>query len=561
MAGSVTSDRLRELAAFRVELGCAISLYLGFDPSTAATIPAAQAKINSLLDEAQKSAFANRGELTHDQRGGLQADFDRIRKFLTEDFDRSGVHGVAIFAAGLDHFWNVNLLSQPVLDDVRVGPDFYVAPLVPLLGRGNGAIVAVVDRERGLLFVLQDGRLEPLADLSEEQPGKHDQGGRSQARYQRHIEELVRDHLRTVADDLDKQLRSGIARHVVVVGPDEARSDFEGLLSHEAKAAVVGMTSGEGYATPNELLELAVPFIEHARVAEETAILERWQEEAGRNGRAAAGWEQTLESASDGRVEVLLFQEGVRREAYQCPQCGRAQSVDGACPLDGTHMVQRDDGVDLAVRRTLAHGGDVHSLARERRARPKEDLISAMTAVVDEGDRLTEDELVGTCALLLNAGHEATVNVTGNGWWALFRHPLELGRLRKEPTLVSSAIEELMRWDTPLQLFERWVLEDIEVRGARIGKGAELGLLFGSANRDPAVFAKPDGFDLGREPNPHLTFGAGIHFCLGAALARLELETSFATVLRRLPNMELVETPTWKPNYIIRGLRELRVRG
>ena len=375
----MTSERLRELAEFRVELGCAISLYLGFDPSTAATIPAAQAKINSLLDEAQKSAFANRGELTHDQKAGLQADFERIRKFLVEDFDRSGVHGIAIFAAGLDNFFSVNLLSEPVPDDVRVGPDFYIAPLVPLLGRGNGAIVAVVDRERGLLFVLQNSRLEPLADLTEEQPGRHDQGGWSQARYQRHIEELVRDHLRTVAEDVDKQLRSGIARHLVVVGPEEARSDFEGLLSHEAKAAVVGMTSGEGYATPSELLELALPFIEQARLAEETTILERWQEEAGRNGRAAAGWEQTLESASDGRVEVLLFQEGVQREAYQCPQCGRAQAVDGACPLDGTHLEPREDGVDLAVHRTLAHGGDVHSLPRERdELRPAEGIAALL---------------------------------------------------------------------------------------------------------------------------------------------------------------------------------------
>jgi peptide chain release factor subunit 1 len=378
MAGTVTSERLRELAGFRVEQGCAISLYLGFDPATAGTIPAAQAKINSLLDEAQKSAFANRSELTHDQKGGLQSDFDRIRKFLVEDFDRSGVQGVGIFAAGLDGFFSVNLLSDLVPDDVRVGPDFYIAPLVPLLGRGNGAIVAVVDRERGLLFVLQNGRLEPLADLTEEQPGKHDQGGWSQARFQRHIDELVRDHLRTVADDLDKQLRSGIARHVVIVGPDEARSDFEGLLSHEAKAAVIGATAGEGYATPSELLELALPFIEQARLADETAILERWQEEAGRNGRAATGWDQTLESASDGRVEVLLFREGVQREAYQCPKCGRAQAVDGACPLDGTHMEEREDGVDLAVRRTLAHGGDVHSLARERPELEPADGIAAL---------------------------------------------------------------------------------------------------------------------------------------------------------------------------------------
>ena len=366
MTGTVTTERLRELAAFRVEQGCAISLYLGFDPSTSATIPAASVKFNSLLDEAQKSAFATRRELTHDQKLGLQSDFDRIRTFLTEGFDRSGVHGVAIFADGLDNVWSVNPLSETVPDDARVGPDFYVAPLVPLVGRGNGAIVAVIDRERGLLFVLKNGRLEALADLTEEQPARHDQGGWSQARFQRHIDELARDHLRTVAEDLDKQLRSGIARHVVVVGPEAARSDFEGLLSQEAKSAVIGMTSGEGWASPSELLELAVPFIEQARLAEETEILERWQAEAGRNGRAAAGWDETLESASDGRVEILLFQQGIQRQAYQCPKCGRAQAVDGACPLDGTHMEARDDGVDLAVHRTLAHGGDVHSLPRER---------------------------------------------------------------------------------------------------------------------------------------------------------------------------------------------------
>jgi cytochrome P450 len=151
------------------------------------------------------------------------------------------------------------------------------------------------------------------------------------------------------------------------------------------------------------------------------------------------------------------------------------------------------------------------------------------------------------------------VNVTGNGWWALFRHPEALARLHAVPELVPLAVEELMRWDTPLQLFERWVLEDVEIRGMHVPRGAELGLLFGSANRDPATFAVPDELRLDRDPNPHVTFGAGIHFCLGAPLARLELQTSFATVLRRLPRLELVEAPQWKPGYIIRGLRSLRV--
>jgi unspecific monooxygenase len=206
-----------------------------------------------------------------------------------------------------------------------------------------------------------------------------------------------------------------------------------------------------------------------------------------------------------------------------------------------------------------AFGDYLRALAAERRHRPGEDLISRLATVVDDGRRLSEDELVGTCVLLLNAGHEASVNVAGNGWWSLFRRPAQLERLRADRSLVRGALEELMRWDTPLQLFERWVLEDVEVRGVPIPKGAELGLVFGSANRDPSVFDDPDRLDLGRAPNPHLSFGAGIHFCLGAPLARLELEIAFTTILDRLPRLELVEEPRWKPNYIIRGLEGLRV--
>jgi unspecific monooxygenase len=213
-----------------------------------------------------------------------------------------------------------------------------------------------------------------------------------------------------------------------------------------------------------------------------------------------------------------------------------------------------------AVRACIEFGDYLVDLSRERRARPQDDLITALTQVVDEGDVLTEDELVGTCVLLLNAGHEATVNVTGNGWWALFRNPDQLSRLRDDPSLLATAVEELMRWDTPLQMFERWVLADVELGGLVVPRGAELGLLFGSANRDPDVFPDAGRLDVGRDPNPHVSFGAGVHFCLGAALARLELQTSFGTVLRRLPHMELVEEPTWKPGYVIRGLQSLRVR-
>ncbi len=201
----------------------------------------------------------------------------------------------------------------------------------------------------------------------------------------------------------------------------------------------------------------------------------------------------------------------------------------------------------------------LRGLARFRRTRPADDLITAMVQVRDVGDRLTEDELIGTCVLLLNAGHEATVNVTGNGWWSLFRNPDQLAALRADPGLLPTAVEELMRYDTPLQMFERWVLEDMTCSGVDLAKGTEIALLFGSANHDPEVFVDPGRLDLARVDNPHISFGAGIHFCLGAPLARLELELSFGTLLRRAPTLALMTEPEWKAGFIIRGLKDLLV--
>ncbi len=223
--------------------------------------------------------------------------------------------------------------------------------------------------------------------------------------------------------------------------------------------------------------------------------------------------------------------------------------------LNPSTEMQRD-----AVRASNEFSAYLRELARERKQDPGEDLISQLALVVDEGEQLTEDELVGTVVLLLNAGHEATVNSTLLGWWSLFRNPDRLRELRADRSLLPNAIEELLRFDTPLQMFERWVLEPFEIHGVEIPRGAELGLLFGSANRDPSVFERPDELDLTREPNAHLSFGAGIHFCLGAPLGRQELQVSFATLMDRFPNLELVEEPTWKPNYVIRGLEGLRVR-
>jgi cytochrome P450 len=223
--------------------------------------------------------------------------------------------------------------------------------------------------------------------------------------------------------------------------------------------------------------------------------------------------------------------------------------------LHPTEQMQRD-----AVRASVEFGDYLRALARERRDAEGDDLITLLAHVVDEGERLTEDELVGTCVLLLNAGHEATVNATLLGWRQLFRHPDQLAALRADHRLIPTAVDELLRYDTPLQMFERWVLDDAELHGVEVPRGAELGLLFGSANRDPAVFEAPGELRLDRVPNPHLTFGAGIHFCLGAPLGRIELQSSMRGLLSRFPYMELAEEPRFEPNYIIRGLEGLRVR-
>ncbi|WP_029430195.1 cytochrome P450 [Blastococcus sp. URHD0036] len=216
-----------------------------------------------------------------------------------------------------------------------------------------------------------------------------------------------------------------------------------------------------------------------------------------------------------------------------------------------------EDAAERAAAEFVAY---LRDLAAERRREPGEDLLSHLVSVRDtDGDRLTEDELVTTCILLLNAGHEATVNVSGNGLLALLEHPEQLARLRADPGLLPTAVEELMRFDSPLQLFERTATDDVEIGGVTVEQGQKIAALLGSANRDPAVFADPDGLDVGRTPNPQISFGAGVHFCIGAPLARVELQATFGALLSRTSRLELGYPPRRRPEFVIRGLAELPV--
>ena len=374
MAATISWDNLRQLAAFRAEKGCAISFYVDLDPSITPTAGDAATRVRSLLDEGLKSDGATRADYTHAQRQALRGDFDRIRRYFEDDFVREGAHGLAVFSSGLDNLWRPLPLAQSVADEVHVGRELYLTPLVPLVGRGDGALVAVVSREQGRLYRLRAGRLDDVADRFEEQPGQHDQGGWSQARYQRHIEKLVEEHFKGVADELSQHVRRARSARVVVVCPEDMRGDFENLLPSDVRPAIVGWTRAEAHAGPTELLDVVMPELERAREQDEQRLVERWREEAGRNGRAASGWEQTLEAASDARVEVLAFTEGASREAWQCPACGRVNVAGGRCPLDGTEMEARSDGLDLAIHQTLVHGGSVLALRHRRDLDPAEGI-------------------------------------------------------------------------------------------------------------------------------------------------------------------------------------------
>lgn len=367
MAGPITSEQLRELAAFRASQGCAVSIYVGLDASTVPTPGDLASHTRSVLARAERQLEERRDALSPPERKALDADIERIATWFESDFSREGVSGVAIFAAELDGLFRPLMLPWPVDDDARIAEQLYLAPLVRGTGRGDGAVIAYVGRERGDVYLLRGGRLTPLVDESADVPGQHGQGGWSQGRYERHIETIVDRHLREVADALDRCVRNLRGTRVVLVGLEETRASFEEMLSSEARTALIGWTTAEAHADASGLLDAARPLLDEWRIGHEDELLGRWREEAARDGRAATGWEETLQAASDGRVELLLVQDGADRTAYVCPACGRAQAQDGSCPLDGTTMQQADTGLDLAIHHTLTHGGRVEVIGEEHR--------------------------------------------------------------------------------------------------------------------------------------------------------------------------------------------------
>jgi len=231
-----------------------------------------------------------------------------------------------------------------------------------------------------------------------------------------------------------------------------------------------------------------------------------------------------------------------------------ARSLDAAILPAGSDVLPRGREARLAIADYF------RSLIAARRKDPKPDLLSALIASEEEGNKLSEGELVSTCILLLVAGHETTVNLIGNGLLALLQHPEQLRALRDDPALIQTAVEELLRFDGPVQRTGRMTTADVEIGGKHIPKGSVVVSVIGAANRDPKHFSDPDRLDVSRKENRHIAFGFGIHYCLGAPLARIEGQIAIGALVRRMPGLTLVsDTPEWRESSVLRGLKTLPV--
>ena len=231
--------------------------------------------------------------------------------------------------------------------------------------------------------------------------------------------------------------------------------------------------------------------------------------------------------------------------------------------LDWSHRIvtmyeldTTEEQARAAVAAAEEFGAWCRALMAERRRSPRDDLVTGLCSAETEEGRLSDAEIISTIVLLLNAGHEASVNTMGNGMTALLQHPEQWARLTSGEVPAAVAIEELMRFDPPLQLFERWVREDgVELAGRVLQEGDRVAMLFGSANRDPRQFSDPDTLDVGRDDRTHVTFGAGTHHCIGAPLARVELDEAFDVLVRSMPSVGLVDAPVRTPAFVIHGFR------
>jgi peptide chain release factor subunit 1 len=352
-------SKLRELADLHPEGAKVLSLYLNLDPTQFASPQARSTEMHSLLDEADRR-LRNGDHLSHDERIHLREDVERVREFFnSSDFSAKGAHGLAIFCSGPADLFEVIKLPRPVDTGVAINDCPFLEPLTDIAFSGSWGLLLV---NRKMARILRGSReqLEEVARISDDVHGWHDQGGWSQARYQRGIEKEAHDHVKHAGDVLFRRFKRNPFDKLLIGCPGEMCRDVEKRLHPYLQERIVGRIDVDVENTsPDQVLDAAAPKMEEEDRKRERAALDRLSDGLATGGRAAAGLDDVLDALNQRKVEVLMFEQGLRASGVVCPQCGWTGSEGTTCPADGTTLEDRDDIIENAVQLAITQSAEV----------------------------------------------------------------------------------------------------------------------------------------------------------------------------------------------------------
>jgi peptide chain release factor subunit 1 len=355
----LNANRLRDLARIRPDDARVLSVFINLDPSEFAAPPARATEISSVIDDAARRIRENDG-LSHGAKKALEEDVKRADAFL-RDFSPKGAHGLALFACGPADLFEAIRLPRPVDTRVVIEDTPFVEPLIEAVASGQSWVVVLVNRQVGRILRGDVQHLDELDVIEDDVHGQHSQGGWSQARYQRSVDEEVQDHLKTVADAVFTHFKRQSFQHLLLGGPGETLTDFEAKLHTYVSEKLEGRIDVDVENTPpDKVLEAARPKIEAIGRKWEREALDRVREGVSKGGRGAAGLDDVLGALNERRIETLLLTPGYSAGGCTCPQCGSVYAVaEGKCPADGTALDCRGDVIESAVHLALEQSGEV----------------------------------------------------------------------------------------------------------------------------------------------------------------------------------------------------------
>jgi len=359
----ITRERLRGLAEARVGDAKVLSLFLNLDPREFATPAARSTEVRSILDRAGRLVRDEAERLTHEQKESLRADLERVESELGNGAGTKGAHGLAIFSASAAGLFEVLRLAEPIDHDPVVSDKPYVAPL-SLIGPPENWCVVLVNRRTARLFCGSSDALDEVALIDDGVRNRHDQGGWSQANYQRSVDKDVQDHLKHAAEVVFERMKRELPEGLLVGGPAETVSDFEGVLHPYLRERLAGRIDIDvENSAVEDVRRCAAERIEAARAERDDRALARLAEAFGTNGRAASGLSDVLIATHEQRIETLLVDQGYRAPGVVCPQCGWLGGKGfSECQADGTPVERRDDIVETVIERVITQSAEVHVL-------------------------------------------------------------------------------------------------------------------------------------------------------------------------------------------------------